>query len=173
MRDPSSGGNKEGIGIPLGVSEKAGGGGPEPWNMIACVSWGWGARGMTDFVCGAMAVVPGAGKGVWKDVGPTGTQTWVKSDASLRFSLIVVFKNRVTWSSCCGAVGSVACLQHQVTRLIPAQHSELKDLALPKLWCSSQMVTQIWSLAQALHMPRGSQKVFQCNMPKNQCNMPH
>ena len=60
-------------------------------------------------------------------------------------------KREVSWSSHCGAMGSVASLKHQDTGSIPAQCSGLKDPVLPT-------VAWIWPLTQEFHMPQGRKK---------------
>ena len=43
------------------------------------------------------------------------------------------------WSSLFGTMGSAASLQCHTLVQLPALRSELKDLALPQLWCRSQL----------------------------------
>ena len=84
-------------------------------------------------------------------------------------------RNCKNWSSCCGAMGVVAAMEHWDAGLTPGQAQWVKHLVLLQLWCGSKLwlISNAWpgnSTCCTVAKKQSKTKQTQTKTPKIQTN---
>ena len=99
----------------------------------------------------------GASRGCSPQTGQSGRASWRRLRPEGP-GFVIQVKSDQGWNSHCDTMGSAASWECWNTGSIPALYSGLKDLALPQLWLSSQLSSDLIPGLE-LQMPQDGQKI--------------